>query len=184
MATKSHVQIELQAETIKLFDRYHKHTGTTPEAYITQLVEKTLPTVQAMVDAIDEASDSPDKNIDVLVFDPNTSWVCHKYFSTYRNGANKINLQTFMLEITNKINSLNKNKLYTFMLSQSEMMQFGEDTIIAFRLPKLLTEFGLSEQFRSELNGLAIESLKAAYSKVLLSNQRVKNNMDEGIFSI
>jgi hypothetical protein len=66
MATKSHVQIELQAETIKLFDRYHKHTGTTPEAYITQLVEKTLPTVQAMVDAIDEASDSPDKNIDVM----------------------------------------------------------------------------------------------------------------------
>jgi hypothetical protein len=66
MATKSHIQIELEAETVKLFDRYHKHTGTTPEAYITQLVEKTLPTVQAMVDAIDEASGSPDKNIDVM----------------------------------------------------------------------------------------------------------------------
>lgn len=66
MATKSHVQIELEAETVKLFDRYHKHTGTTPEAYITQLVEKTLPTVQAMVDAIDEASESPEKNIDVM----------------------------------------------------------------------------------------------------------------------
>lgn len=66
MATKSHIQIELQAETVKLFDRYHKHTGTTPEDYITELVEKTLPTVQAMVDAIDEANESPDKNIDVM----------------------------------------------------------------------------------------------------------------------
>ncbi|ARD44870.1 hypothetical protein [Colwellia sp. PAMC 21821] len=66
MATNSHVQIELRAETVELFDRYHKHTGTTPETYITQLVEKTLPTVQAMVDAIDEASESPEKNIDVM----------------------------------------------------------------------------------------------------------------------
>lgn len=66
MATNSHVQIELRAETVKLFDRYHKHTGTTPEVYITQLVEKTLPTVQAMVDAIDEASESPEKNVDVM----------------------------------------------------------------------------------------------------------------------
>ncbi len=61
MATKSHVQIELQAETVELFDRYHKYTGTSPEAYITQLVEKTLPTVQAMVDAMDEASENPDQ---------------------------------------------------------------------------------------------------------------------------
>jgi hypothetical protein len=66
MATKSHVQIEIQAETVELFDRYHKHTGTTAEAYITELVEKTLPTVQAMVDAIDEAKESPEKNIDVM----------------------------------------------------------------------------------------------------------------------
>ena len=66
MATKSHIKIELQAETVKLFDRYHKHTGTPPEAYITELVEKTLPTVQAMVDAIDEASLYPNKNIDVM----------------------------------------------------------------------------------------------------------------------
>ncbi|MGB0467932.1 MAG: hypothetical protein ACPGF7_10465 [Pontibacterium sp.] len=67
MATKSHVQIELQAETVELFDRYHKYTGTTPELYITQLVEKTLPTVQAMVDAMDEASasENPDE-VDVM----------------------------------------------------------------------------------------------------------------------
>lgn len=65
MATKSHVQIELQAETVELFDRYHKYTGTTPEAYITQLVEKTLPTVQAMVEAMDEASENPDE-VDVM----------------------------------------------------------------------------------------------------------------------
>lgn len=66
MATNSHVKIELQASTVELFDRYHKYTGTTPEAYITQLVEKTLPTVQAMVDAMDEASENPEANLDVM----------------------------------------------------------------------------------------------------------------------
>ncbi|MCW8883766.1 MAG: hypothetical protein OQK12_00760 [Motiliproteus sp.] len=66
MATKSFVQIELQPEMVELFDQYHKYTGTTPELYITQLVEKTLPTVQAMVDAMDEAAANPDKEIDVM----------------------------------------------------------------------------------------------------------------------
>lgn len=60
MATKSYVQVELAPETVELFDRYHKYTGTSPELYISQLVEKTLPTVQAMVDAMDEASKDPD----------------------------------------------------------------------------------------------------------------------------
>jgi len=60
MATKTQVQIELQPETLELFDRYHKYTGTSPELYITELVEKTLPTVQAMVDAMDEASANPE----------------------------------------------------------------------------------------------------------------------------
>lgn len=62
MATKSFVKVELQPETVELFDRYHKYTGTSPEFYIQQLVEKTLPTVQAM----DEASADPDANIDVM----------------------------------------------------------------------------------------------------------------------
>ena len=66
MATNSFVKIELQPGTVELFDKYHKYTGTSPEFYITQLVEKTLPTVQAMVDAMDEASDNPDANIDVM----------------------------------------------------------------------------------------------------------------------
>ncbi|WP_432470287.1 hypothetical protein [Amphritea sp. HPY] len=66
MATKSFVKVELQPETVELFDRYHKYTGTSPEFYIQQLVEKTLPTVQAMVDAMDEASADPDANIDVM----------------------------------------------------------------------------------------------------------------------
>ena len=66
MATKTQVQIELQPETLKLFDRYHKYTGTSPEFYITELVEKTLPTVKAMVDAMDEASENPDAGIDVM----------------------------------------------------------------------------------------------------------------------
>ncbi|WP_417227213.1 hypothetical protein [Amphritea sp.] len=66
MATKSFVNVELQPEAVELFDRYHKYTGTSPEAYIQQLVEKTLPTVEAMVAAMDEASEKPDDNIDVM----------------------------------------------------------------------------------------------------------------------
>ncbi len=66
MATKSYVKVELQPETVELFDRYHKYTGTTPEFYISQLVEKTLPTVQAMVDAMDKASANPDDDLDVM----------------------------------------------------------------------------------------------------------------------
>ncbi len=66
MATKSYVKVELKPETVELFDRYHKYTGTSPEFYITQLVEKTLPTVQAMVDAMDQASEDPDANLDVM----------------------------------------------------------------------------------------------------------------------
>lgn len=65
MAAYSHVQVELKAETVELFDRYHKFTGTTPEAYITELVEKTLPTVKAMVEAMEEASENPE-NADVM----------------------------------------------------------------------------------------------------------------------
>jgi len=66
MATKSQVQVQLQANAVELFNRYHKYTGTSPEVYITQLVEQTLPTVAAMVDAMDEASKQPDKDIDVM----------------------------------------------------------------------------------------------------------------------
>ena len=65
MSTKT-VQIELAAETLELFTRYQKYTGTTTEFYITQLVEKTLPTVKAMVEAMDEASENPDANLDVM----------------------------------------------------------------------------------------------------------------------
>jgi hypothetical protein len=66
MATKSFVNIELKPSTVELFDRYHKYTGTPPEAYIEQLVENTLPTVEAMVAAMDEASENPDQNLDVM----------------------------------------------------------------------------------------------------------------------
>lgn len=65
MSTKT-VQIELATETVELFERYQQYTGTTTEFYITQLVEKTLPTVKAMVEAMDEASANPEKNLDVM----------------------------------------------------------------------------------------------------------------------
>jgi hypothetical protein len=66
MSSKSRIEIEINQDTLALFDRYHKYTGTTPEQYISQLVEKTLPTIQAMVDAMDEASEQPDNKIDVM----------------------------------------------------------------------------------------------------------------------
>lgn len=66
MSSNSRVEVEINQDTLELFDRYHKYTGTTPEQYISQLVEKTLPTIQAMVDAMDEASEQPDNNIDVM----------------------------------------------------------------------------------------------------------------------
>lgn len=66
MATKSQVQVELTAKAVELFDRYHKYTGTSPEDYISQLVDQTLPTVAAMVEAMDEASENPEQDIDVM----------------------------------------------------------------------------------------------------------------------
>lgn len=65
MATKSFVKIELSAEMVELFDRYHRYTATSPEAYIEELVDKTKPTLQAMVEAMDEASENPE-NSDVM----------------------------------------------------------------------------------------------------------------------
>ena len=66
MENITEVQVQLNAEALELFDKYHKFTGVSPEFYINQLVEKTLPTVKAMVDAMEEASASPDENIDVM----------------------------------------------------------------------------------------------------------------------
>lgn len=60
------VQVQLDEEALELFDKYHKFTGVSPEYYINQLVEKTLPTVKAMVEAMEEASANPDENIDVM----------------------------------------------------------------------------------------------------------------------
>jgi len=66
MATSTQVTIELSGEALALFDRYHKYTGTSVQAYISELVTKTLPTVEAMVGAMDEASLNPDANLDVM----------------------------------------------------------------------------------------------------------------------
>jgi len=65
MTSDSFVKVELTNEAVELFDRYHKYTGTSPEFYIGQLVEKTLPTVRAMVEAMDEASEKGEE-VDVL----------------------------------------------------------------------------------------------------------------------
>ncbi|WPC06007.1 hypothetical protein SBP02_04435 [Pseudomonas benzenivorans] len=47
--------INLDPELGALFRRYQAHTRTTAEHYIGELLAKTRPTLQAMVEALDEA---------------------------------------------------------------------------------------------------------------------------------
>ena len=47
--------INLDPELSALFRRYQAHTRTTAEHYIGELLAKTRPTLQAMVEALDEA---------------------------------------------------------------------------------------------------------------------------------
>lgn len=47
--------IKLDPELLALFRRYEAHTRITPEFYIDELLAKTRPTLQAVVEALDEA---------------------------------------------------------------------------------------------------------------------------------
>ena len=47
--------IQLDPQLQALFQRYQAHTQTTPETYIAELLAKTRPTLQAVVEALDEA---------------------------------------------------------------------------------------------------------------------------------
>ncbi len=57
MSAEHTVEIKLSEEAWQLFSAYQKYTGTAPEAYIDALVDKTLPTVKAMVEAFEEAKE-------------------------------------------------------------------------------------------------------------------------------
>ncbi len=60
MADQQNVTINLSDKALALFTEYQRFTGTSPEAYIEALVDKTLPTLNALVEAMHEASDDSD----------------------------------------------------------------------------------------------------------------------------
>lgn len=60
MSQNTPIQIELPAEAAALLERYQQITGTAPEQYINELVIKTLPTIKAIVEAMEEAANSDD----------------------------------------------------------------------------------------------------------------------------
>jgi len=51
------VEIQLSDEAMALFKAYQGYTNTSPQAYIGAMVEKTLPTLQALVEAFEEAKE-------------------------------------------------------------------------------------------------------------------------------
>lgn len=57
MSDQSTVEIKLSQEAQALFTAYQGFTGTTPEQYIEALVDKTMPTLKALVEAFDEAGE-------------------------------------------------------------------------------------------------------------------------------
>lgn len=57
MSTPQEVTIKLDEPTSALFAEYQAYTRVSPEHYLQQLLEKTLPTLKAMVDALREAGE-------------------------------------------------------------------------------------------------------------------------------
>lgn len=51
--------IKLDPQLLALFRRYQAHTQIAPEFYIDELLAKTRPTLQAVVEALDEAAGDP-----------------------------------------------------------------------------------------------------------------------------
>ncbi|MFD1007978.1 MULTISPECIES: hypothetical protein [Oceanisphaera] len=50
------LNIALDHDTTLLFAEYETLTRVTPEVYVQQLIEKTMPTLEAMVSALHEAN--------------------------------------------------------------------------------------------------------------------------------
>lgn len=65
MSTQT-VEIKLGAEARELFEAYERHTRVTAEVYIGELVDQTLPTLRAMVEAFDECQDDPEAVMEVF----------------------------------------------------------------------------------------------------------------------
>ncbi|ATG72743.1 hypothetical protein CGX12_05725 [Zobellella denitrificans] len=57
MPKQQEVTIRLDEATSALFAEYQAYTRVSPEHYLQQLLEKTLPTLEAMVGALREAGE-------------------------------------------------------------------------------------------------------------------------------
>ncbi len=60
MSDQSTVEIRLSEDAQALFSAYQGYTGATPAEYIEALVNKTLPTLKALVEALEEAGQDGD----------------------------------------------------------------------------------------------------------------------------
>jgi hypothetical protein len=60
MSDQYKLTLTLSDEAKALLGAYQGYTGTTPEAYVETLVDKTLPTLKALVDAFEEADGDGD----------------------------------------------------------------------------------------------------------------------------
>ncbi|OIN03797.1 hypothetical protein [Oceanisphaera psychrotolerans] len=56
MSEQKEVTIHLNDATARLFAEYEAFTRVTPEVYVQQLIEKTMPTLEAMVGALRDAN--------------------------------------------------------------------------------------------------------------------------------
>lgn len=63
---KETLELKLSAEAQALFEAYERYTRVTPEIYIGELVDKTLPTLRAMVEAFEECQEDPEGVMEVF----------------------------------------------------------------------------------------------------------------------
>lgn len=63
---KETLELKLSPEAQSLFDAYERHTRVTAEVYVGELVDKTLPTLRAMVEAFEECQDDPEAVMEVF----------------------------------------------------------------------------------------------------------------------
>ncbi|MEH6470642.1 MAG: hypothetical protein V7752_05265 [Halopseudomonas sp.] len=66
MSDQQTVEIRLNDEAQALFAAYQGYTGATAEDYIEALVVKTLPTLKALVEALQEAGEDGDAVMEIF----------------------------------------------------------------------------------------------------------------------
>lgn len=60
MSDQPTVEVRLTDEALALFNAYQGYTGTTAGQYIESMVDKTLPTLKALVESFDEVGKDGD----------------------------------------------------------------------------------------------------------------------------